>query len=97
MIDAPRVYERSKKAFLILSLSLFIMLYWIIGSAINVYFYPVVSVIFEILWLPVLILTFALPVLSFMWWSKEHYSYKSIYLYSILAVFVGAIVANVIH
>ena len=66
------------------SLSLITALYWILGNSFNIYLNAFVSAFFEILWLPMLLILFALPILSFIKWYKESFNYKSLYFYSII-------------
>jgi hypothetical protein len=76
-------------------LSVFVMLFWIISSVTNVYRYAISGAIFEILWLPVLVTTIALPVISFINWGREKYSFRSLYFYSIIIVIAGISIANI--
>jgi hypothetical protein len=41
---------------------------------------------FEILWLPVIAITVALPVVAFIFWTKEKFNVRSFYLYAILII-----------
>ncbi len=74
------------KIFLILSLCLF--LFWVSGNVINIYRYAVVGAIFELLWLPMLAMLFVLPVLTFIFWAKEKFMIRSLYLYSMCIAIV---------
>ena len=69
---------------LILLLSIIVFLYWFLSRTINVYQYAIVGAIFEILWLPVLVFTFLLPVLVLWLWHKEHFAFRSLNPYSLL-------------
>ncbi len=70
---------------LALLLSNFITLaFWTITYFTNVYYWAVGGTIFEILWLPMLIAVFALPVIAFISWMKEKFSLRSLFLYSLL-------------
>lgn len=75
-------------------LSILVMLFWIVSSVTNVYYYTISGVIFEILWFPVLAMTIVLPVISFIYWSKEKYNFRSLYFYSISIVIAGVIAAK---
>ena len=59
-------------------------MFWILGKSINVYRWPLVGAIFEILWLPSLIILFILPIVSLLSWYKERFSLKSFNPYSII-------------
>ena len=65
-------------------LSLIVFLFWLLAGVINVYHFSVVGAIFEILWLPVIAITFGLPVFSFIYWVKKKFNLRSFYFYSII-------------
>ncbi len=58
--------------------------FWIISKLIDVYKFAFVGVVFEILWLPILALTFILPLVSFVLWLRIRFDFKSFYFYSLL-------------
>lgn len=68
----------------VLALSVFVLLFVGLSRLINVYQISFVGAIFEILWLPVILLLFILPVLSIIYWIQEKFNPKSIYPYSIV-------------
>ena len=65
-------------------LSIEVSLFWILVGLIDVYHFAIVGVFYEILWLPNLILLFALPLISLYFLSKEKKKLHSLYFYSIL-------------
>ena len=70
--------------------------YWVIDLEAN-YKYAVVGALIEILWLPMILLLFLLPLFCFFFWMKEKWSLKSLFLYSFLigiATVVGLILYN---
>ena len=71
-----------KKA--VLFLSILVSLFWLASRFINLYQFALVGAIFEILWLPMILMVFCLPVISFYYLLKEKLSVNSTYLYSIL-------------
>lgn len=73
-----------KIARIILILSLAIAIYWIIGTTVNVYHFAITGAIYEILWLPAMVMIFALPITALIFWIKEKFSLKSLHIYSIL-------------
>ena len=79
---------------IIFLLSIFIFIFWIVSSELNVYHFTITGVIFEILWLPVLVMTVLLPLISFIYWNREKYNFKSLYFYSIMIVTAGVIAAR---
>lgn len=75
----------------IFAVSFLVSLFWIIGNYTDVYAYKLISTIFEILWLPMLLLFFVLPVLSFLFWYKQKFNPKSLYVWSLLMLAMAAI------
>ncbi len=67
----------------VLALSVFVLLFVGLSRLLNVYQISYVGAIFEILWLPVILLLFILPVLSLIYWIQDKFNPKSIFLYSI--------------
>jgi hypothetical protein len=61
-----------------------VALYWLIGNVINIYASQSAGVVFEILWLPMLLLLFLLPPVSFFCWYKSRFKLNSLYLLSLL-------------
>jgi hypothetical protein len=88
------MYKNSGTNKIILFVSLITTGLWGLGRIINVYRFPVVGVIFEILWLPMLGIIFILPILSLIFWAKEKFNVRSYLLYSIL-IMVSAILITV--
>jgi hypothetical protein len=69
----------------IIALSTFILnLFWFFAATKNVYHTVFVGVVFEILWLPMLIMLAVLPVLLLFNWQKKQWSFKTIYPYCLL-------------
>jgi hypothetical protein len=58
--------------------------YWIFGNTVNVYNITLVGVVYEILWLPMLLMMFAIPVLAFILWIKKGFPIRSFYPFTIL-------------
>ena len=84
MASISTIYSNPKSGKTIFILSLLSAGYWIISSVFNVYASPFVSVVFELLWLPMLISLLVLPILSFIFLLKEKEPLQSYYLYSLL-------------
>ena len=75
-------YKKRGKIILLLNIAVFI--FWFLSKAINVYYFAFVGAIFEILWLPIIALTFVLPILSAVYWRKEKFIFQSFNFYSIV-------------
>ena len=71
---------------LLLTLSAIVSFFWILGSRVNIYQVAAVGAIFEILWLPIIILTITIPIISIVFWVKEKFNIKSLYLLSVILI-----------
>lgn len=78
---APPNKQMSKFIFI---LTLGAAIYFFIIKSINVYSSALGGIIYEILWLPSLIVLFILPVVSFIFWVREKFKLKSLNLCSII-------------
>ena len=74
-------YEMKKT---VLFLSILVSLFWLASRFINIYRFALVGAIFEILWLPMILMVFGLPLISFYYLLKDKFSVNSTYLYAIL-------------
>lgn len=74
----------SKQRVLIFLLSVAVGIYWVVGKRINVYEWKLAGAISEILWLPMLILLFAMPLAAIGLWVKDKFDLRSLYLYAFL-------------
>lgn len=86
--------NKSKILFLV---SILVSIYWLLGLVINVYNYPIVGAIAELLWLPMLAMIFIIPVLSLYYVFKEKFTIKSLYCYSIVVTVVTVIILVIIQ
>ena len=77
---------------MIFLLSIFVCLYWTLSIVINVYQQPVIGAIYEILWLFMIIGLFAIPVVSFVFWSRSRFNIKSLYFYSFLISIITIVI-----
>jgi len=78
----PFKNSRTGKIFFILSV--IVSGYWWMGQVINVYNSAFVGAIFEILWLPFLLILFVLPIISLILLMKEKFDVRSFNIYSII-------------
>jgi hypothetical protein len=76
--------NKSKAPKVVLVLSVMTSIFWCLGQLVDVYYFAVTGAIFEIMWLPMIALIFALPILSLVFLAKEKFSLKSLHLYSFL-------------
>lgn len=84
MTKEPVGHKGSKTSRVILLLSIILALFWYLAKTNDVYRNAAIGAFFEVLWLPMLLLLFALPVISLIFWRKEKFSGRSLYLYSFL-------------
>jgi hypothetical protein len=66
-----------KTSEIVFILSIIVSGYWWLGQGINVYSFAFVGAIFEILWFPVLLMLFVLPIISMILLIKEKFSGNS--------------------
>lgn len=79
----------------ILCATILVASYWLIGNFFNIYASKSAGIVFEILWLPMLLLLFLLPPVSFFCWYKSRFKLNSLYLLS-LVISLAALAAIMI-
>ena len=84
MEQETTIFKNSRLSKILFVLSIFVFAYWSIGQIINVYHFAVVGAIYEILWLFMLIVLFGLPIVALIFLIKEKFSFRSLYLYTII-------------
>lgn len=84
-VNAP--FQNSKKNKLLFYLSVFTSLFYILTNYLPVYRYAFLGALFEFLWLPMIVLLFALPIVCIISWYKEKFHSKSLNPYSLLVLF----------
>lgn len=83
MVDLLNKIKKTYTGKLALLLSLVTCAFWIGGNAFSVYAIPVVGGIFELLWVPMVILLFAVPIISSLITIANKFNSSSFYLASI--------------
>lgn len=72
--------------------------FWIVTKFIPVYENKLTGAVYEIIWLPAVLILFVLPVFSFLLWAGEKFRAKSAHLYSILlaaaAILTGYLISR---
>lgn len=76
--------NKSKAPKVVLILSVLTSVFWCLVQLVDVYYFAVSGAIFEIMWLPMIALIIALPILSLFFLAKQKFSLKSLHLYSFL-------------
>lgn len=84
---SSKVSRLSKSAFFT-AVAVSVFIFVIIGFNVNAYKYPVVGAIFELLWLPVMLLTVALPFVALILWALERFKLDSFNIYTLLIIAV---------
>jgi hypothetical protein len=86
MLKEMSFLNKASTGKLIITFSILVSIYWILGNSINLYKSAVVGEIFEILWLPMLLCIFLLPILSIIIVIKK----KTQKLFPILSILIIA-------
>lgn len=81
-------FRNSRDNKVLFIISVLVLIYWLIGKTVNVNFFIITGAIFELLWLPTLILLFALPFYSLFAFWKDRFNLRSLALYSALLLTV---------
>jgi phosphoglycerol transferase MdoB-like AlkP superfamily enzyme len=74
----------TKRDKIMLASTIIVCLYWLLSQLINVYQLGWVGAVYELLWMFMLLGLFAFPVLSFIYWVKTKFSFRSLYFYSFI-------------
>ncbi|WP_288981737.1 hypothetical protein [uncultured Flavobacterium sp.] len=74
--------------------SLLVMFFWILTNNINVYENKFIGIIAEILWLPLILLIFVLPIMTFVLISSRKFK-KSKILFLSLAIQVTILIIQI--
>lgn len=67
-----------KRNVIVFALTLIVTLYWYLPMLFNVYHFPLVGAIYEILWIFMLAALFTMPVFSFIYWVKNKFNLRSL-------------------
>ncbi|WP_026839389.1 hypothetical protein [Gillisia sp. JM1] len=80
------------KSKIVFILSFLTSAFWCLVQFIDVYHFAVVGAVFEILWLPMIIALFILPILTLIFWGIDKFNLKSFNFYSfIITMATGAL------
>ena len=92
MYTPSKGFQNSQTGKIIFISTIAATIYWILGKSTNVYRYPIGGAIFELLWLPSLIVLCILPLVSFILWVKERFKLRSVNFYSLVLAVVTVLV-----
>lgn len=65
-------------------LTLAASVFWILAKLLPVYENKIIGAVYEMLWLPVVIILFILPIFSFLLWAGEKFRVRSVHLFSVV-------------
>jgi len=77
-----KVFRNSRENRILFATCIFVVVFRLIGSTVNVYYFAFTGAIFELLNLPTLVLLFGLPLYSFYVFRKDRFNLRSLALYS---------------
>lgn len=80
----------------LLVLNIYAIFFILITSYVNVYQIKWMGIIFEILWLPTLLVILATPALSLFFWFRERFKLTSIFCYVFLLSLLSLILIKVL-
>ena len=84
-----------KRKLILICCTLAVAAYWISTLLIkNVYHFALVGAVYEILWFPMLASLVALPLIAFVFWTKERFNIKSIYPFIIILIIAVVLMLN---
>ena len=58
-------------------------IYWVVGQLVNVHASNLL-ILYEFLWLPMLLLLFGMPIVALVFWIKDKFNLRSLYFYALL-------------
>ena len=82
--DNRLLHGNSKIGNIIILINVLFVAVWMVRNNINVYKVPLVGAIYELIWLPLIVCLFSLPIVSLIYWKKDGFKLKSKFLYLIL-------------
>src|SRR6187431_221666 len=80
-----------RKSVITFSVTIGVSLYWYLSQLINVYRFPLIGAIYELLWVAMVVALLVLPVLSLIFWIRTKFNPRSLYLYSLIISFVNVL------
>lgn len=75
--------------------SILVFVFWLSSISFNVYSVTLAGVIFELLWLPMVLLIGVLPIWAFIKWRKEHFILRSFNAGTLLVALLTIILISV--
>lgn len=69
-----------KALFILIASTVVVLAFWVVANIVPVYDSAIAGAIFEILWLPMVLFTLAVPIFALVKWGMNHFNIKSWYL-----------------
>ena len=70
---------KSKRGIIMLVATIFVAVFWLLASAINVYDNKIIGAVFEILWMPMMAMLVIVPLLCVIFWRNEQWYFRTLY------------------
>jgi len=83
-MEATVEKNKSRITILLLISILVAFAFWAGANLFDTYKYAVAGAIFEIAWLPMIVVAFGAPLVSLYFWAKERFKISSVFLYLFL-------------
>jgi hypothetical protein len=84
MKELLSIINKSRMGKMIFLITLGASLFWIAARLLPVYENKIIGAVFEMLWLPAVLILFVLPIFSFLLWAGEKFRVQSAHLFSII-------------
>ena len=82
--------HHSTKSKVLFILSILLLVYWWIAKYYNIQSSTILSVVYDIFWLPMLLFFVVIPALTLYYLWREGFHYKSLYAWSLILVAITA-------
>lgn len=82
MAEMYALVEKKQKT--IFALSIAVMLFWVLAHTVDLYQYKVLGAVFEMMWFPMIIMLFLLPVINLTMLLKKSLNLKAFWIYALL-------------
>ncbi len=82
------ILKKLKNGKILSLLSMLVFAFWTIAKRTNVYKFNFIGAIFEMLWLPMLVLCIITPLLAIYFWRKEKFILKSFNLFAVVVFLI---------
>jgi hypothetical protein len=95
MDNQLKFFQKPNTSKSVFFLSVLVSIFWFAARIFNIYSITIIGAIFEILWLPIAIMTILLPICACIFWVKEKFILKSYYLASLTLLALTIVLMNI--